>query len=489
MSLTNRLTAFFLIGLALVLAGFSVTLFLLAHSYLNRQLDERLTAAMNTLVAAAEIEHDKIEWQIDDRRMQVGGTFPEAAVQWAVHSGEGRLVDAAADVREKDRLHGDIAPAEPLSGFLPDGMLGEDRRALRQVLSIEAASTPRQSSKPLYSTLVFTVATSEKPTIALLHRLAATLAITSLTIWLIGLFAGRWFCRRALRPVAAMAEQARAMHNEEPEQRLRFPSSGDEIEALGQSFNGLLDRLYETLERQQRFTGDASHQLRTPLAALIGQVEVALRHPRTIDEYRETLAQVQQQALHLGQIVEMLLYLTRADAEARLDTLELVDLAKWLPDHLQLWSSHSRSRDLQYMRETEKLCQVKAHPPLLGQLLDNLIDNAFKYSNAGSQVVVRLGIENGTGTISVEDSGMGIGDVDLPHVFEPFYRSESARAQGRSGIGLGLSVAQRIAHLFNGAISASGNKGKGSCFVLNLPLQLEVKHVVSSGIYTPRGQE
>jgi len=252
------------------------------------------------------------------------------------------------------------------------------------------------------------------------------------------------------------------------ERRLVIPSSGDEIEALGRSFNGLLDRLFEALERQRRFTGEASHQLRTPLAALLGQVEVALRHPRTADDYRQALEQVQEQGLHLRQIVEMLLYLARADAETRLDNLVALDLVDWLPGHLQTWAAFPRYRDLQLVIEPGQPCQITAHPPLLGQLLDNLIDNAFKYSDTSAPVIVRLQQEGERVMLSVEDRGIGIAEADLPHLFEPFYRSESARMQGRSGVGLGLSIALRIAQVFGGELTAHRLSPQGSRFMLSL---------------------
>jgi two-component system, OmpR family, sensor kinase len=467
MSLSNRLLAFFLIGLTCVLTGFSLVLFLLAREYLHQQLDVRLEAALNTLMAAAEIEEGGLEWDIHERRLQVGSALPDAAVEWSVHSGQGRLVDASAGLLEQDPLRREMAAA-PDQGFLPAGTLGNKRRCLRR--SVSAPAPTATGSSKLYATLVFTVAASTRPTDKLLEQLATALVVITLAVLTIALFAGRWFCRRALRPVTEMAVQARNMDGLERAERLHVPASRDELEALGQSFNGLLDRLHVALERQRRFTGDASHQLRTPLTALLGQVEVALRHPRTADEFRQTLVQVQQQGQHLRQIVEMLLYLTRADAEAKLDKLAPLDLNDWLPKQLGNWSAHPRARDLQPGPPAAQSCFVQAQPPLLGQLLDNLIDNAFKYSEPGSPVAVRLEIENARASIIVEDRGIGIAEADLPHLFEPFFRSETARALGPSGVGLGLSIAQRIAQLFGGEIAAASRDGKGSRFTLSLPL-------------------
>lgn len=471
-SLTTRLSAFFLLAIAVVLTGFSATVFLLAQSYLFRQLDERLLAAINTLSAIAEIEETCVEWDTHDRHLQIGDEFSETSIIWTVH-GDGRLIDASDNLRGKDVLRRDLEPAESTSGFLSEKLLGEDRRGLRRELTVETPQTQKPDSRKCYGKLVLTVTTSEKPVHVLLGRLAVVLAVASSCVWALAFVAGRWFCRRALRPVTEMAEQARTMNAESPDERLALSHTGDELEALGHSFNGLLDRLHEALERQRRFTGDASHQLRTPLAALLGQIEVALRHPRSAEEYQKTLERVQHQGQHLHRIVEMLLYLARADAEARLENVTPLDLTGWLTTHLQTWTSQPRWGDIQLLQPLPAHCLVKAHQPLLGQLLDNLIDNALKYSTAGTPVTIRLECVNGKAVLEVHDRGMGIDPTELLHIFEPFYRSESARSQGLIGIGLGLSIAQRIAHLFGGSLSASSTLGQGSRFTLILPLLSE----------------
>src|SRR5262249_7637251 len=149
-----------------------------------------------------------------------------------------------------------------------------------------------------------------------LRRLGWTLAGLSLAVWLVAAGLGRRLCRRALAPVAQMAGAARSIPATEPGQRLPVAATADELGDLGRAFNRLLDRLQEAFERQRRFTGEASHQLRTPLAVLLGQAEVALRRDRPPEEYRRVLTVIAEQAGRLHRLVEMLLFLARADAEA-----------------------------------------------------------------------------------------------------------------------------------------------------------------------------
>ena len=251
--------------------------------------------------------------------------------------------------------------------------------------------------------------------------------------------------------------------------RLPVSATGDELTELGHAFNDLLDRLQESFERQQRFTGDASHQLRTPLTIMLGQVEVALRRDRTSDEYRSALESVAVQSARLKQIVEMLLFLSRADSEAKLPHLETIELGEWLPGHLENWSAHPRRADLHLAVEGDRPLAVKAHGPLLGQLIDNLLDNACKYSPPGTCVTIRAQGNNEGCLLSIEDAGCGISDEAVPHIFEPFYRAPHAQRNGHEGIGLGLAVARRIADAFGGTISVSTQVGRGSQFVVRLP--------------------
>jgi signal transduction histidine kinase len=178
---------------------------------------------------------------------------------------------------------------------------------------------------------------------------------------------------------------------------------------------------------------------------------------------------VRGQADGLRRIVESLLFLARADAEARLPDLEVLDLAGWLPGYFRDWPDHGRRADVRLEALPGPLT-VRAQAPLLGQLLDNLLDNACKYSESGSPITLAARAEKGCMALTVEDAGCGIAAEDLPHVFEPFYRSAEARRRGVGGVGLGLAVARRIAAAFGGTLDVQSGPGKGTRLVLCLPV-------------------
>ena len=308
---------------------------------------------------------------------------------------------------------------------------------------------------------------SLEPVEAEIRSLAAVLPLISAGLWVLAAAIGRYFGRRTLAPLTLMAESARAMPFDDC--RLPNPGTRDELDDFALSFNGLLDRLQLALERQRQFTGQASHQLRTPLAALIAAIQVARRRPRSVQEHERVLDRLHDDAVRLWRVVEALLFLARADAEAGLPDLECLDLSAWAADHMVAWSGHERTADLRFDASDAGPLWTRAHRPLLGQLLDNLLENASKYSGPGSPITLRAWGEPDAVVLAVEDCGTGIPTADIPHIFEPFYRAESARQQGSAGVGLGLAVAHRIALSHGGTIIAESEPGSGSRFLVRLP--------------------
>jgi two-component system, OmpR family, sensor kinase len=482
MRLATRLSAFFLIALAVVLAGFSGALYLLARNYLVRQLDERLLNAVGTLEASVDIEPGGLEWEPADRRMTLGVDQGPTSVRWAVRDGKGALVDHSTNANTGD-FPSDWQPASWLSdptdaaafGAVPGWRLAARRLRLEELLR-QGRGHPNDEPgyEVQYPTLILVVGLEPAPVEATLVWLGLTLAVLSAGVWLMAAATGRWLCERALTPVNRMARAATAMTAADFGERLPVPGTGDELDDLGRAFNDLLDRLNEAFvrlneayDRQRRFAADASHQLRTPIAALLGQAQVALRRDRSAEEYKRFLDRVQCEGIRLRQIIESLLLLAQPES-ARPEPM-VVDLTQWVPVHLERWSAHARASDLRAdIRGDVSLC-VRAHPGLLAQVVDNLLENASKYSAPGTPIIVRAWREDGTVALGVQDRGCGLAREDLPRVFEPFFRTEVARRDGHPGVGLGLAVAQRIATTSGGTLVVESQPGTGCLFTLRLP--------------------
>jgi two-component system OmpR family sensor kinase len=481
MTLTARLTGFFLAVLACVLAGFSIGLYCLASSYLHHQTADRLTSALHTLAAAADVGSEGIEWEPSSRSLSLGQDSSPDEIRWLVRDGRGHEVDRSknlADIEAAGFLNSPEGASNSIdserSCVFADGAtwrLQQTRIAAPANPKSPSPAADEPSTEPagkLYSQLLLMAGISLAPVEATLRNLALALGGLSLGLWCLAAISGRSLCRQALAPVTRMADTARSMTADDRQARLPTPDTGDELQDLAVSFNGLLARLEDSYERQRRFTGDASHQLRTPLAGMLGQVDVALLRDRSPEEYRRVLEAVRSQVHRLRQIVETQLFMARADAESLKPQMERLDLARWLPTHLESWREHSRWADIAFQNTAPGKIETNAHPQLLAQLLDNLLDNAAKYSSPGTPITVRLTVADGKTECSVEDAGPGIAADDLPHIFEPFFRSAQARRSGVAGAGLGLAVAQRIAAALGGTLRAENLSTGGARLILRL---------------------
>lgn len=476
MSLSSRLSVFFLATLAAVLLGFSATLYVLGRSYLSRQLDVHLEKALDTLEAAVDVETDGLEWEPQDRRLTLGMDPDVEHVRWAVQDGLGGVISQSLNAQDGSfppQIEAGVLAELPgdatVIGEIPGWRLARRHLRLPELLRMGKGHAEDEPEDDIVHTdLVLTVGLSPAPVEASLHRLALALAGGSSVLWLLCAAVGRQLCHRALSPLVGMASAARELAATDRSGALPNPGTGDELEDLSHAFNDLLARRCEALERQQRFTGDASHQLRTPLAGLLSHVEVVRRRRRPAEEYEQALDQVHREATRLRQIVESLLFLARTEAEAEPPAGEPVDLAAWVPERLRAWSAHPRASDLR-LGPTDAPVWVSAHPPLLAQALENLVDNALKYSESGTPVTVTCWREAGLSALAVEDRGCGLSREEVASAFEPFYRAPRARQLGRAGVGLGLSIVQRIVAASGGTIDVESSPGRGTRFVIRLP--------------------
>jgi heavy metal sensor kinase len=462
MTLTTRLSSFFLSALAAVLAAFSVALYLLADRYLYRQLNDRLEAAARTLAAAVEVEPDGVEWEPNGRPYAISQGMSGSDARWVVLDGAGRIVDRSGSDESVELAI--AAPAAFAAGHHDPRRIELAGSPWQATLLRIGPETLPPSGVPAgkHASLVVAVAVPLEQVQTTLRTLAFASVALTVSILLIAGLAGRRVCRRALAPVVKMADATRDITAADMARRLPVPPADDELSGLGRAFNQLLDRLQEAYERERRFAGEASHQLRTPLTALIGQLEVSLRRDRNAEEYREVVRTALGQASRLHRVVEALLFLARSEKESGPLALEPIDLSSWLPERFEEWRRHPRAADLILKPEAPGSVYAQLHADLFGESLDALIDNALKYSSPGNRVIIRYG--NGVAGVWLEvaDQGCGIEPADIPRLFQPFFRAESARKRGVTGAGLGLAVAQRIIAAHQAAVQVESRPGDGT---------------------------
>jgi len=234
--------------------------------------------------------------------------------------------------------------------------------------------------------------------------------------------------------------------------------------------NAMFDRLEAAFERVSRFTADASHELRTPLSVIRTASELALSRPRTSSEYTEALAHIQNAASHMSRLVEDLLTLARADRHVDPLRRDIVDARAMLVDLSGRAAAQARDHGVVFSLVLgDDPVVVEADEDALRRLVTILTDNAMKYTPAGGRVEWALHSASTAVTLSVKDTGIGIGPMDIPHVFERFYRGEHARRVDQGGVGLGLSIAQWIAEQHGGKIAVRSGPGPGCSFDVSLP--------------------
>ena len=282
---------------------------------------------------------------------------------------------------------------------------------------------------------------------------------------------GYWLSGLALSPVSQITKSAARIGVEDLSQRLEVPRAQDELRHLTETLNAMLGRIESSVNRIRQFTADASHDLRTPLALIRTNAELALRRPRTDLEYRETLARILSASEETTQLIERLLTLARADAGVATLHFAAADAAHCLRKIAGEARVLAAGKSIRLMEEFgAESAPVLADTAALERMLICLLDNAVKYTPENGDVWLRSYIEDDFLVVEVQDSGIGIAETDLLNIFERFYRADQARTRRVGGAGLGLSIAKWIAEAHRGSIQAFSRLGQGSLFRVNLPL-------------------
>jgi len=281
---------------------------------------------------------------------------------------------------------------------------------------------------------------------------------------------GYLMSRRALAPVDQITQTAQKIHAHNLSARLTVPGSGDELQRLAETLNQMLQRIEAALDRVSRFSADASHELRTPITIMRTRAELALRRPRTLAENRQTLEQLHTELVQTSELLDNLMLLARADSEAEQLRFEPANIEHVLKDALAQVSpiADQKRVSLHAVLPQHPIC-IAGDRQLLQRLFLILIDNAVKYTPPLGHVSIALAAEDGMIIVSVRDTGIGISDEDLPHIFDRFYRADKARSRELGGAGLGLSIGRWIAEAHGGSVHAESQPGTGSIFKVVLP--------------------
>ena len=304
---------------------------------------------------------------------------------------------------------------------------------------------------------------------ARLGNLALTMAALALGLWVLAVLSVWPVTHHWLRSLGALGQAARQMSQaRQTRQRLHVDPRDAEIAQLAESVNRLLDDVDDAHTTQQQFVADASHELRTPLTILRGEIEVALRKPRSAEDYREVLVSSREEIDKLSRLTENLLVLARADAGQLARHREPVDLSTLARTVAGMLNGAAADRKLALIVEAAEPVTVDGDPTALERALANLVENAIAYCPPGEEITLAAAQAGGHARLRVSDSGPGIAPEHAAHVFDRFYRV--SRSRSRDGTGLGLAIVKAIAEAHGGRVPLESRPGHGCVFTLELPV-------------------
>ncbi len=292
-------------------------------------------------------------------------------------------------------------------------------------------------------------------------------AISLIALLIIGTIGSFIVSNHVSRPVDLFSEQIASINVNSLEKRLIPSGKGHEIDRMASEINKTLDRLEQAFRSQEQFVLDAAHELRTPLSTLHAQVEILQAKQNKGEGVPEAILSAQGKNLvRMEAIVEDLLLLAKGKQQFPEECVDLSQLIGEICMDLQ-WLAEKHEVKLMY--EAEEIQVIQANPMMIDRLIRNLIVNAIQYNKPKGVVKINLKPKPEALFLSIQDSGIGIAQEDLPHIFDRFYRVDPSRSRLSGGTGLGLAIVRHIAELYKAEITVESEVAKGSCFIVSFP--------------------
>ena len=306
-----------------------------------------------------------------------------------------------------------------------------------------------------------------------LFRLSRLMMLIGPTIIILAVVGGFYLAKKSLEPVERITLLAEEISVEKLNKRLNLALPDDELGHLASTFDGMLERLEESVKKQRQFTSDAAHELRTPLAAIRSIVDVTLHRDRSSEEYVSALSRIQREIERLSGLIDDLLIITRLENTLPKREFAVFSVSALIWEVLETMMVLAKEKNIEIETDLQENVEIAGDRKHLSRAVFNLVDNAIKYTpeNGKIRIAARLSESNERIEIIVEDNGIGIQSEDVERIFDRFYRVDKARSQTR-GTGLGLSIAKEIVKAHGGDILVKSSPGKGSTFKVSLPSKI-----------------
>src|SRR5438445_4919570 len=462
-----RLSALLLIGALLV--AFSVLVYSGLSVILHRYLDARLLAFGENWAEFIEETNEALPDSVHQPALsdqhetdnEENREMREVARSLLILSPDGTVVWKGASAQTRPLLP-EVLRAKVLSG-----------ETVYDTIEITNATPVRRISVPVLRNgtvrYILQAETSMRYVQHTLRQLLALLVVIAVLTLALAWVGSRWLADEALVPVETLSATAEQISGSSLKTRVSLNAPYAEFQRLAHAFNAMLERLQHIFEAQRRFIADAAHELKTPLTVIMGSLEVTLKKARSAQEYREVLIGNLGQVERLIALTRSLLTMARFAGDRpplHVTSLTIEPLVKDLVGELAVLAEN---------RHITLAVDARPAPPVLGDegwvrhMLINLLDNALRYTSSGGTVTVSIEEVGNTVVIAVQDTGPGIAPEHLRHLFERFYRAESARDRESGGVGLGLAIVKEIAEAHGGTVRVASEVGKGSVFTVTLP--------------------
>jgi heavy metal sensor kinase len=453
-----RLTLWYLAIFALAQFAFGTGMWLVLRHHLVSIVDENLRNQTEDLRSFLVLQ--KKNANVPKFREEVTETYlQEHAGEYLVISTSAGEPIFASDFLMKNGYGPSVVG-------LPTSPVFED-----QILEDRPLRFYRSSINTHGLTFIVAMGASTKDATETLHAFRNYLLLLAPLMLLISGIGGYTLSRRALAPVDTLTRTARTISGQNLSSRLEKLDTGDELQRLSDTLNEMLDRIEKAFLRITQFTGDASHELRTPISLMRTEAEIALRRERDPDAYRDALQHILKETERASVLIEDLLALARADSGKEFLKLQPVEIGDLVRDFVKGWHLlvSSTGHLLTYEASNTGQIWIMADESALRRVLTILIENAVKYTPAPGRIRVSLEDHAGGTILSVRDTGVGIPKVEQPKIFERFYRVDKARGRTLSGAGLGLAIARWIVERHGGTITVESAPNQGSTFYIHMP--------------------
>lgn len=452
LSFKKRITLYTTMAVAITTVVIFITIYAVVYFTSYRHLDNDITLEKEEVFNNIDWKGDHIiinkmpEWEeAEHKQLEVNPTFIQIVDM------KGSIVFRSINLQTSHFLfdpsnkkesfyNSEVNKQRIRQGQFP--IYNENRKIIGQV----TIGVSQQESYNVLSNLFFTLCVSFFIMLFVLHRVISFAA------------------SKAIAPVHQLIKAASGINDKNINTRLPLPENEDEIYQLATTINELLNRIENSIDQQKQFTADASHEMRTPITAIRGQLEVLLRKKREPEQYESKIKEVLVQVDRLSQMFDQLLQLSRLESGVTIVKKESILLEPVIDATINKWQKELNKKRMLLHLSVPENAAVMADPFLLDRILDNLFSNAIKYGYESGNIFV-VWNENSE-SLLIKDDGPGIAAAQLPHLFNRFYRADHSRSSQIQGNGLGLAIVKRLADLQQIQISLDSTEGKGTDFTI-----------------------